>query len=327
MREVLSNEREVALRCAAVASNICQRVRQKMVTREAITKADRSPVTVADYGSQAVVCRILKEAFPSDPIVAEEASGELRSPRNARVLSTVTDFVRSIFSDASDRAVCEWIDLGARKIARRYWCLDPIDGTKGFLRGDQYAVALALVINGEVRLGVLACPNLPVELDRSDGPGGVVFLAIRGEGAFQMRLDDPEVSPIHVSYADRGEEIRFCESVEPGHADLEAHGRIGKRLGIVQPSIQMDSQAKYGIVARGDASIYLRLPSPKTPDYKEKVWDHAAGTILVEEAGGRVSDTFGEPLDFGVGYRLTQNTGVIATNGRLHERVLAALRS
>jgi 3'(2'), 5'-bisphosphate nucleotidase len=106
---------------------------------------------------------------------------------------------------------------------------------------------------------------------------------------------------------------------------IEAHRNIAKRLGIVEPSIRMDSQAKYGIVARGEASIYLRLPSPKTPAYNEKVWDHAAGAILIEEAGGKITDVMGKTLDFGVGYELTRNTGVIATNGRLHEEVLSAL--
>ncbi len=148
MSKTFSKEKEVALRCAVAASKLCRRVQDNMVTREAITKEDRSPVTVADFGSQAVVCRLLKEAFPSVPIVAEEQSNELREPDRAGVLSMVTDFVRTIFPDASDDNVCEWIDLGAGEIASQYWCLDPIDGTKGFLRGDQYAVALALVVEG-----------------------------------------------------------------------------------------------------------------------------------------------------------------------------------
>ena len=68
------------------------------------------------------------------------------------------------------------------------WCLDPIDGTKGFLRGGQYAVCLALLVAGKVQLGVIACPNLPVDPNQPDGPKGVVFGAIKGQGAFQVRL-------------------------------------------------------------------------------------------------------------------------------------------
>src|SRR5439155_19463982 len=93
--------------------------------------------------------------------------------------------------------------------------------------------------------------------------------------------------------------------------------------GIVTPPLRLDSQAKYATVARGDASIYLRLPTRQ--DYREKIWDHAAGLIIVEEAGGRVSDVRGAALDFSRGRRLEANAGVIATNGHIHDRVVAAV--
>jgi 3'(2'), 5'-bisphosphate nucleotidase len=87
----------------------------------------------------------------------------------------------------------------------------------------------------------------------------------------------------------------------------------------------MDSQAKYGAVARGEANLYLRLPWAELPDYRENIWDHAAGAIVVEEAGGRVTDIHGRPLDF-VGTKLTSNRGIVASNRTLHEAVLRALR-
>ena len=68
-----------------------------------------------------------------------------------------------------------------------FWCLDPIDGTKGFLRGEQYAVCLALVRDGEVQLGVLGCPNLPVDAAQPAGPRGALFVGVRGQGAYQVR--------------------------------------------------------------------------------------------------------------------------------------------
>ncbi|MGB7415640.1 MAG: inositol monophosphatase family protein, partial [Thermosynechococcaceae cyanobacterium] len=82
----------------------------------------------------------------------------------------------------------------------------------------------------------------------------------------------------------------------------------------------------YGAVASGSAALYLRLPSPKSPDYREKIWDHAAGTIVVEEAGGRVTDMHGKPLDFSQGAKLVDNRGVIVSNGLIHDQVLAALQ-
>jgi 3'(2'), 5'-bisphosphate nucleotidase len=84
----------------------------------------------------------------------------------------------------------------------------------------------------------------------------------------------------------------------------------------------MDSQVKYGIVASGLADIYLRIPNPATPDYREKIWDHAAGSLIVEEAGGRVSDIEGKKLDFSAGKTLDRNRGILATNGAVHSQVL-----
>ena len=78
----------------------------------------------------------------------------------------------------------------------------------------------------------------------------------------------------------------------------------------------MDSQAKYAVVARGEADIYLRLPT--RADYREKIWDHAAGALIVAEAGGVVTDITGRPLEFNHGRELAANRGVIVTNGRLH---------
>lgn len=69
----------------------------------------------------------------------------------------------------------------------RHWALDPIDGTKGFLRGGQYAVCLGLIEDGEVVLGVMGCPNLPLDPKNKDGEKGALFVAVKGEGAFQVR--------------------------------------------------------------------------------------------------------------------------------------------
>jgi 3'(2'), 5'-bisphosphate nucleotidase len=86
----------------------------------------------------------------------------------------------------------------------------------------------------------------------------------------------------------------------------------------------MDSQCKYGLVARGDASLYLRIPAQNF--YVEAIWDHAAGSIIVEEAGGRVTDLQGKVLDFSTGRKLAKNRGIIATNGQFHDQVLEAVR-
>ena len=105
----------------------------------------------------------------------------------------------------------------------------------------------------------------------------------------------------------------------------ERVAQVARILGLGAPPVRMDSQAKYGVVARGEASIYLRLPT--RADYVEKIWDHAAGARIVTEAGGIVTDVRGVPLDFGLGRGLSANKGVIVTNGSLHDQVLAAVRT
>ena len=284
-------EREVAVEAVREAARLCVDVRKSLVG--AMEKEDRSPVTVADFGSQALVCRRLKSVFSEDPIVAEEDASVLRDAEQSAMRKTVCEFVR-VYAQADENTVCDWIDAGNGDVAERFWTLDPIDGTKGFLRGDQYAVALALIDCGEVKVAALACPALPVDMDQADGDCGVLFVAVRGEGTQLMPLGDGDVVDVRID----DPAWRFAESVESSHGDHDAQQAVAQAVGIVSPSLRMDSQVKYGAVARGDAALYLRLPSPEYPDYRENIWDHAAGALIVEEAGGQVSDMFGRPLDF-----------------------------
>jgi 3'(2'), 5'-bisphosphate nucleotidase len=323
-------EQSEAIRAVRLAVRLCRAVGAG-IRPEVMDKKDKSPVTVADFGSQAVVCHVLAAAFPDDPIIAEEDSAELRQPENADLLRQVVGQVRSLGlgTDFSPADVCHWIDRGGTSAYRdRFWTVDPIDGTKGFLRGEQYAVALALIVEGRVVVAALACPNLPLVPGADNADLGVVFTAVRGQGAFASPLDDEAAGgpriPLRVSDTEDPAAARFCESVESGHS---AHGdaaRIAERLGITQAPVRMDSQAKYGVVARGEAETYLRLPT--RADYREKIWDHAAGVLIVEEAGGTATDVAGKPLEFHHGRELIANRGVIVTNGRLHGRVLDALR-
>ncbi|MBT8400345.1 MAG: 3'(2'),5'-bisphosphate nucleotidase [Rhodothermia bacterium] len=321
MPKTYSEEKSAALDAVRRAAVLCRSV-QRSISPDTIEKKDRSPVTVADFGSQAVVCHVLESRFASDPIIGEEDASVLREQGNASVLDRIVGYVGEIIPGVAAGDVLRLIDRGgARDYSRRLWTLDPIDGTKGFLRSDQYAVALALIEDGEVVVAALACPNLPGE---NDSPGQA-FVAVKDQGAWAVPLySEGEEKPIHVSPVADTKRARFCESVESGHSSHGDAADVAEVLGITEDSIRLDSQAKYAIVARGDAEIYMRLPT--RPNYVEKIWDHAAGLLVVEEAGGRVSDIDGKPLDFSHGGRLETNKGVIATNGHLHDEVLAALR-
>ncbi len=314
-----------AIQAAMKASVLCQKIRGDLVGGESILKSDRSPVTIADYGSQAIICKMIRDRFPNDIIIAEEDSKELRRPDRSKILEQVTNYVRVFFPNSSSKEVCAWIDFSSNSVTDRFWALDPIDGTKGFLRGDQYAIALALIENGVVTLGLLACPNLYVDIHHPFGERGCLFMALKGKGSVQTDKNGLSEQPLSVSRVKNPSEATLTESVEPDHADHLTHQRLAQKLNISKPSFRMDSQAKYGILARGEATLYLRVPSLSEPGYKENIWDHAAGSIIAEEAGGKVTDVLGRPLDFSPGIKMVKNHGILVSNGILHDVVLKAL--
>jgi 3'(2'), 5'-bisphosphate nucleotidase len=89
----------------------------------------------------------------------------------------------------------------------------------------------------------------------------------------------------------------------------------------------MDSQVKYGLVASGEAALYLRLPNPDKQNYRECIWDHAAGAIIVEEAGGKVTDMNGKTLNWSENEKMLNNRGVIVSNGAIHDQIIEALKN
>ncbi len=318
-------ERKFALELAAEACRLGRKVQTEVVAAaDALTKGDRSPVTMADLAIQAVVSARLAGRWPGDPLLAEEDTDALEG--NPEMAAKVLDLARTALPGLDRQDLDRALDRGDHSGGGvgRYWVLDPIDGTKGFLRGDQYAVALALIDHGEVVVGVLGCPNLEVEPGAPESGTGCLFIAVRGRGVAMRPLDGGQEIPVHTDSINDSSRAVMCESVESAHAAHSEHGAILEALGSTAEPYRIDSQCKYAVVARGQASIYLRLPSLK--GYREKVWDHAAGALVVEEAGGRVSDLDGNPLDLASGRFLGTTRGVIATNGNFHDRVLEAAR-
>ncbi|HET7854272.1 MAG TPA: 3'(2'),5'-bisphosphate nucleotidase [Candidatus Methylomirabilis sp.] len=319
------HERRVAVEAVRKACRLCEAARASLVSQGTVAKADRSPVTVADFGAQAVVNLALLTAFPDDPIMAEEDATFLRTPQGAALKASVCRHVRAVVPGVTDDAVLSAIDRGAGQGGPigRHWALDPIDGTTGYVRGDQYAVALALIEDGRVVLGILGCPRLPVDPGIPGGRPGCLFSAAKDHGATMQRIDNHTERRITVTEVADPAAASFCESVEDSHSSHRNAARVASLLRMAAPPLRIDSQCKYAILARGDVSVYLRLPT--SADYEEKNWDHAAGWIIVKEAGGEVSDVRGQPLDFSLGRTLGRNRGIVATNGRLHPQVIAAL--
>ncbi len=306
-----------AVKAVQKASLITAEIQKVLISDDTVIKKDKSPVTIADFAAQAVVCRMLAEHFPQIPVVGEEDSAFLRKGENRALLQKINEFLPQWQADD----ILDAIDLGSGKPGELFWTLDPVDGTKGFIRKEQYAVGLSLIKNGRPVVGVLGCPNL-----EHKGVKGSLAYAASGGGAYIRALRDNKIEQINVSSAAIPGTIRFLESVEAGHSNRDLQERIMKSLSTDARIVRYDSMVKYCVVSRGEADVYLRLPNPKSPGYVENIWDHAAGVVIVEEAGGKVSDMYGKELDFGQGKKLFNNRGVIVTNGKFHDEVVRVVK-
>lgn len=323
-------ERTIARNAARLAGQLCLAVRQEMLggspDEARIEKAGREPVTVADYGAQAIVLHHIAEHFPGDGTIAEERAAEFNGLASDEQQSQVVDHVgRLLRRTVTTADVQQWLDFGRGQEVSRIWTVDPIDGTKGFLRGDQFAVAVALLVDGEPVVGALACPVMPYDPEQPDAGSGVVAVAVKGQGGVLESFDGADSRPLKGSPVAEASQGRTVESVESGHTDHSFSAQAFASAGLGGGVVRMDSQAKYVAVADQRAEVYLRNSRGK--DYREKIWDHAAGVLIVNEAGGRVTDLNGNLLDFSLGERLEQNQGILATNGHLHDALLQAIKS
>ncbi len=323
---------EVAQAAGRQAAALCRAVHA--TTPESMDKSDKSPVTIADYGSQALILRALGAAFPMHGVISEEGSEHLRASAGeegaARIVGLVNDVISDDPADSAEAGsatpadfdqVCAWIDHAGAADAEFTWAIDPIDGTKGFLRRQQYAIAIGLLRDGVPFAGVMVCPNLPVDLARPDGQLGVMYVAAMGLGTSRIPLDGGTVGPAITSEGIDPGKWRVLGSVESAHGDPKLVVRMMEEAGILGGFVRYDSQVKYGIIAEGAAEIYLRPRS--RPDYRENIWDHVAGVIVAQEAGGKVTDMDGKPLDFTLGSKLLENRGVLATaGGAVHDTVV-----
>lgn len=316
-------ECDVAVAAIKRASVFCESVRTSHCQADGWQKDDRSPVTVADFGTQALILSELNKAFPDDPVVAEENGSMLRGDEGMSIANEVARQLAEVDYHLPQETLPDLLDTGGVAVTScdRFWTLDPVDGTKGFLRGDQYALALSLIEHGRPVLGVLGCPSLTL-------PGmekqGVVCHAIREQGARMEQVAPSGVlKTLNVRSPGSFTDLVFCESFEKAHTSQTQAARVAQRLGVLAEAVRMDSQCKYAVVAAGAADVYLRLSFRQ--GYTEKIWDHAAGVMILQEAGGRVTDATGQELDFTHGRTLSHNRGVVATNGWAHQAVVDAV--
>lgn len=318
-------ERQTAVQAARLAARLCMAIREEMLKDHAyMEKAGREPVTIADFGAQAIILQHVASQFMEDATLAEERTDDFARLAGEAEQQRIVQHVSAVLErDVQLDEIAGWLDFGRGHESSRVWVVDPIDGTKGFLRGDQFAIAVSLLVDGEPVVGVLACPMMHFGGNGATNPRGVLAVAVRGEGTVVEPIDGGTQRPATVSTRVEPAEARVVESVEVGHHDHSFSERVMDLSGVRGQPVRIDSQAKYVAVADGRAEVYIRRARD---GYNERVWDHAAGVLIVEEAGGRVTDLHGKPIDFTHGARLEHNRGILATNGPLHDDVLTAIQ-
>ncbi len=296
-------ETDMALKAVVQACAVC--VAARKTDFSPAQKPDGSPVTAADYAAQFVLTKSIKEGFPGDCIVAEEKPEFLGGERGEDILAGILKLTPSV-----DTSVFEAVTTEAE--ADRFWAVDPIDGTAGFVSGGQFAVAVALIEEGAPVLGLLGCPGL-----------GFIMLGCRGQGVYKTRIDGSEKKRIRAPEKSGGK-ITLCETARGTCEAYTASAKVMCGLGGQTETVRMDSQCKYVLVAGGKADVFIRVPN--SDGRKENVWDHAAGAAIVCEGGGEVSDFDGCPLDFSTGRTLERNRGVVAAGRGVYKKVMEVIK-
>lgn len=325
----LSHELETIKTIARMAASVCQSVQAELAplgSEGRAEKTGREPVTIADYASQALIGHALSTNYPEDAMIAEERSEEYMLLLTDRQRMDVQQFVTDALGGyVFEEDICAWLNFGKQQQTERTWVVDPIDGTKGFLNHRHYCVAIALLMGREPMLGVLASPNFMNEKPGEFADAGALIWAGGGEGAYMEPLSGGEAVALRISAINDPARATLLISFERDHTDFEFIQQIERALGRQPDSPRrcVDGQDKYAMVAADMGDIFLRIPP--NPIYREKIWDHAAGYVIVTEAGGRVSDFDGNTLDFSQGTHLVNNQGLVVTNGYLHAEVLAAI--
>jgi len=325
----LTSVETLALGAVREACLIARSLAATIQTTPVVRKADDSPVTVADFAVQCWIARCLTAT--EIPLIGEE-SAEALAAAGPEMLESVHAALPAGLRPRHPNELLLWLNRASQVRSAPggcWWLLDPIDGTKGFLRGGQYAICLALVREGTPVFGLLGCPALPqsgIPLGNIGQPAGVLLLGHRSSGAWQSSLSEAAAwRAIQCSDSGSiGAKIRICESRDLRHAWRGLLDRSLERLGVSAAPVRIDSQCKYALVARGDAEVYARLP--RDPSYVEKTWDHAAGAVIAQAAGARVSDLDGLPLDFSRGVALV-GRGLLVASPRWHTALLDALRN
>ncbi|MGE5186689.1 MAG: 3'(2'),5'-bisphosphate nucleotidase CysQ family protein [Acidobacteriota bacterium] len=251
-------ELDAALELARAAGELVMKLRGGELAVE--MKPGDEPVTVADKRASQLIVDGLHARFPADPVISEEAPGQTLVPA-------------------------------------RMWLVDPIDGTKDFIRGsDGFSIMIGLAIAGRPAVGVVHQPAASRTFWASP------------EGAFV------DGKPLAVSSIASAGEARLVASASHRTPDID---RVKQTLGIADEQNVGSVGVKLALIAMGVRDLYVN------PTAKTKAWDTCAPEAILVRAGGRLTDLFGRPVDYAS--ELRQVRGLVASNGHVHDEVVGKL--
>ncbi len=232
---------DVAIKAALAAGEAIMRVYAEPF--EVVQKSDQTPVTEADLASERVIVGMLTAAFPDIPIVSEETAPE----------------------------------DGFRPPAARFWCVDPLDGTKEFIaKNGEFAVCIALIEDGRPVLGVVYGPAIATTY-AAHGPGTAIRIK-DGSAPEAISARQPAPEGVVVIHSRSNANSRRLAEYFQGRAILDR--------------VSCGSALKFGVLAAGEADLYPRFGTTME-------WDTAAGQAILEAAGGSVIRVeSGEPMHY-----------------------------
>jgi 3'(2'), 5'-bisphosphate nucleotidase len=205
----------------------------------------------------------------------------------------------------------ESTDTAERLSRERVWMVDPLDGTKGFIAGTgDFAVQIGLAVEGRAALGVLYAPATDV-----------LYWAARGHGSWVLRPTseaEGEARPERLRVSGETELSRMSLAESRSHREPKMDAVV-RALGVRAEVRSHSVGIKVGLLVERQADLYIHM-SPKT-----KQWDTCAPEAVLAEAGGRMTDIWGGPLQYNTPDVLNRN-GLVASNGAAHERVLERMR-
>jgi 3''-Phosphoadenosine 5''-phosphosulfate (PAPS) 3''-phosphatase len=243
-------------------------------------------------------------------IVAEEKLGvdNLYEPvtiADKTASRIIVDGLAQHFPDDAIFSEEEPDELKKRLAARRVWFIDPIDGTAGFIKKDgDFAVQIGLAERGEPILGVVLLPF-----------HNLLYYAVKGGGAY-VESSDGTPKSIHVSERTDFREMHLA--VSRNHRS-RITAQIKKDFGLAGEVQRGSVGLKIGLITEQVCDLYIH-PSPRT-----KFWDTCGPQIILEEAGGKLTDVFGYPIRYDIA-DVQNHNGIFASNGAIHDRTVKRLR-